>query len=429
MLSPADAAVIARDHALAGLGLLLDAERFTRWLDRACPGHGILRAEPLYLRYKPASSCIAGFRVQAAGGAEVALYAKAYETEHFATVVRRRERARFTDLALPAVKSREHGVMVRHAAGDRELPALRRLADRNLCTGLLEKLSLETDETTQIDMLRYKAERRFVGRVARQGTPIALVKAYTKDAFTPAFLRAREADRAGLARLIGAVPGRAVLALQWLPGIALHHPGADMVPTLRDAGATLASLHAARLSSLETRDRDSYGTAALKAAEAVEVLLPGLGERASALVHRAMTAFEAARPSLSPVHGDFSPDQIIAVSGAASILDWDNLALGEAAADLGSFAASLEADAATGGRSAQSADAALAALMDGYERTARSIPDPIALHRVLGLVRLAPEPFRRRLPDWPDRTAAILGRAETILRTCARDNPFRRRAG
>ena len=55
---------------------------------------------------------------------------------------------------------------------------------------------------------------------------------------------------------------------------------------------------------------------------------------------------------------------------------------------------------------------ARAAFLAGYG----DVPPTVPLYTAVGLLRLAPHPFRSREPDWPDRTAALLDRAEAELR-------------
>jgi len=64
----ADAELAQRDRALPGLEVLLDDERLTTVLDEALPHAHLRRAEVSYLRYKPATNCLARCRLTVAGG-------------------------------------------------------------------------------------------------------------------------------------------------------------------------------------------------------------------------------------------------------------------------------------------------------------------------------------------------------------------------
>ena len=80
---------------------------------------------------------------------------------------------------------------------------------------------------------------------------------------------------------------------------------------------------------------------------------------------------------------------------------------GDPAVDLGSFAAQLTAEAVRTGRSPTSADAALALLLEGHGGDHGDVATHVAAH----LLRRAAEPFRRRWPDWPSATAALVAEA------------------
>ena len=56
------------------------------------------------------------------------------------------------------------------------------------------------------------------------------------------------------------------------------------------------------------------------------------------------------------------------------------------------------------------------ALLQGYRYSARDFtPERLGLYTAIGLLRLAPDPFRHRDPDWAEATEAILWRAERLL--------------
>ena len=77
MLSRADAELVARDRALPGLATLLDPEAFAAALREVAPELEFGAATPTYLRYKPATNCLAAYRLEAPGD-ELLVYAKAY---------------------------------------------------------------------------------------------------------------------------------------------------------------------------------------------------------------------------------------------------------------------------------------------------------------------------------------------------------------
>jgi len=117
-----------------------------------------------------------------------------------------------------------------------------------------------------------------------------------------------------------------------------------------------------------------------------------------------------------PIHGDFDTDQVLFTSEGVAILDFDEAAQGDPVADLGSFAARLEWAALRGDLSAGRAKVLTENLLEGYCRAAHcDLPAHFDLYKAAGLLRVAPHPFRNRLPDWPEQTQAIFDRIESIM--------------
>jgi len=55
-----------------------------------------------------------------------------------------------------------------------------------------------------------------------------------------------------------------------------------------------------------------------------------------------------------------------------------------------------------------------AALLDGYGVADEMWARAIDTYTAIGLLHLAPDPFRRREPDWAQRVSAIIARAQAI---------------
>jgi aminoglycoside phosphotransferase (APT) family kinase protein len=117
-----------------------------------------------------------------------------------------------------------------------------------------------------------------------------------------------------------------------------------------------------------------------------------------------------------PTHGDFYAKQVLLADDSVAILDLDEAVRGDPAADLGNFVAHLERDALRGTLPSSRVELLQNALLEGYRvATHRPIPARTELYAAAGLLRLAPDPFRHREPDWPGRIEAILERTEAIL--------------
>ena len=124
-----------------------------------------------------------------------------------------------------------------------------------------------------------------------------------------------------------------------------------------------------------------------------------------------------------PIHGDFSADQVIISNGNVALVDLDQAVYSDPAADLGSFVARLEYDKLHRDLSPARVEVLASELFRGYRlQTQRDLPARVDLYVAAGLLRLAPHPFRYRESNWPEKTRAILRRAEAIMRIAASDN-------
>lgn len=421
MLSRSDAAVAARDPALPGLALVLDAERVVASLRAALPEVGLLAATPTYLRYKPGTSCVAGFRVTRTDGEPIDLYAKAYRAAQYGEVHARVEVERAWGGAMPARVLLDTAMtVIRPLTNDRALKALRRLAEPQDQAELLRRLlgtRLSSGEEARLELLSYKPERRLVARLIRRGRPVAVLRAYDEADFGPALAGAAFGAAAGGPKLLGALAERRALATGWVRGGTLSlREDTGRADILCRVGATLARLHRLDVVHPMRRTRACEAQAVQQAAEAVRVLCPRLGARAGALARQVADALADAPMRACLVHGDFSPDQVVVDADAIVLIDWDNAASGDPAADLGSFIARIALDALGENPPPYDPDAAGAALCAGYAEASGALPPATMVQTVAGLLRLAPEPFRKRHPAWHERIAALLDRAEALHR-------------
>ncbi len=441
MLAPADAEVARRDPAVPGIALVLDPEAVLARLQQRHPEAGLVAAEALYVRYKPATSCLVGYRVHRTGPAGPALEVsvKAYRQGDGAKAAKTAEAAEAEAGPAGATPAGPGGdwpvttfadelVVVAPAGADRDLPALARLVRPDQRRRLLQALLPEAPDLHAADprCVRYKPERRWVGVVDRDGVPVALVKAFGAGELARARAGLVFAGRTGLVvpALLGTSKRACALAGSWLPGQPLIDrltgPEAATAP-LAEVGAALATLHATPPRRLvhEAPDVDAVATAT--AAAAVGALVPRLGPAAASAAASLCRRLAALPVRTAARHGDFSADQVVLGGRGVGLIDFDNTAVGDPTADLGQFLADLEA-AEVDGRLAPGRARSLAAdLVTGYEGAGGVVPDgALALHTAAALVRRAVEPFRHRRPDWPRRTEELLDRVAALAGEGAR---------
>ncbi|MGH9943245.1 MAG: phosphotransferase, partial [Pyrinomonadaceae bacterium] len=264
---------------------------------------------------------------------------------------------------------------------------------------------------------------RYVAAWRVGGRNVAVLKAYVSGDYEAARANARAFESRGrlrLAQLLGDSDRRGVLAFEWLEGKPLSGmiSAPDFDPSaIATVGAALVELHAQHPGNLVRLERKTEAAGLLRLARWMGDVWPRLAHQADDLASRIADQLLAAPSVCTPIHGDFYARQVLVADGMAAILDLDRAAYAEPAQDLGKFIAHVERDSLRGDFSPNRAAQIKEALLEGYRhKTGNLLPRRIRLHTAAGLLRLAPEPFRYREPDWPERAKAIIERAEQILR-------------
>ncbi|MFN3276850.1 MAG: phosphotransferase [Paracoccus hibiscisoli] len=357
MLQPADRAIVARDPALPGLALLLDPQAVAALLGAP--------VNPVHLRYKPGTSCMATFRMGAGFVTLRALTRTRFDDD------RPSPRRAALQRRLP-----DHAVIIQPPQADRRITALR-------------KGAVPDDAVA----LRFKPERRLV---LRRGD--TMIKAMSPATWDRALRGAQFGAGHGGPQVMALDAKHHLITTAWLPG---HSAEAAPASVHARIGAALAALHRG---TADLPPRAPFAPPA--ALDDLAVLAPDLSAPIDRLRHALMLLHP--QGPLVPSHGDFSADQVmIAPDGTLSIVDWDEAGLAPAAHDLGTYLARLDHDALTG----TPTDDRAQALLQGYGPP----PPDLAAHHAAALAALATEGFRTRRPDWPDLARRLLDRALQIV--------------
>lgn len=464
-LNDADHALIARDTDLPGLGLLLDEEALLDEVGRQMPAADVARIRIDYLRYKPGTSCMAGLRVIDTLGRTQHAFARALTAsnpdwdQHAARLQKRAALdGRFSAHVLPRTR-----LLLASAVHDRRITALGTLLNTpGTLDGshpLPDDLGIEQhlyEREIQAHVLRYKPERRMVLQLRQGSRPVGVLRACTEREFpaTEAGARLARAFQGTAPLAVGAT--RHFLVMPWQRGQSLDMLGNDTARAVQelsahgevqpadmpqldlglfaDIGLRLGELHEARIAHPVHRTVADDIDALTRAAGSIARLLPALGGRAHSLADRTAQALQQASTGWQPciTHGDLSLEQMVRDPlGQLQFIDWDNAALGDPMADAGSLLARLATQYLARSRTAPTPET-LADLLDTvHDALARGIDASSALpaalsaraphtrrragwHTVAGLLRLAPEGFRRRRPSWPEQMEQIVALAEYL---------------
>ncbi|MQA03920.1 MAG: hypothetical protein GEV07_14750 [Streptosporangiales bacterium] len=398
MLTAADRELVTREPAIPGLRVALDPDAL---LELFLPQWPAGQPQPQsahvrYVRYKPGTSLLAGVELRTATESARA-FVKAYGRGGEAKVAKLRANGDADPVGWGALVDDELNLVFADATADRALPGLRRLT---------------TTADGRLQPLRYKPERRWVGRHHQAAGVVRLVKVH-RPRTTAGYLAAQHAlTAAGLPvpALHSADSETGVLTYDWFDGTPLDQlaPTADQ---LHEAGALLARLHRA---AGPVQGRPPNPTADVGAAvEAIAAIAPRCATVAQSAVLSALHARRALEPVTTTVHGDFSADQLIARPTGLGLVDLDRVRTDDPVTDLATWVAAELA----GGRAPADAEPAdvLGPLLTGYlAGTDLAVHRRLAVATTLALLHRAVEPFRHRAPDWLPQTEALVHAADRM---------------
>lgn len=425
MLTSENANVVARDPRLPALRVFLDDDAALQVFKQHCPEIEPHSATCNYLRYKPGTSCLASYTVVTAGGGGL-FYAKAYPQGKSEKISKVLGRERYQNESRPSVFAvSELSAVFTTFPYDHELPALQMLEASEGSIPLLSRLAPDEKDMQNATVVpvRYKPERRFVARLDVAGKAVAVLKVHTE----PRYQQARRAMKSlaplakfTTAKALGHSDRYCTQLLSWLEGSSLNSlidRGQIKAESFAAAGACLAHLHRQSLEKLPRRLPAYESNEVSQQANEFKYVEDTMQGRLLRLTNSCADALADVAVNPVPTHGDFHPGQVLVGDGSASLIDLDNVALGNPAYDLGSFMAQLEYAHLSGAILKSDKEASSRAFLQGYQSVA-SMPftsHAVNTYTAASLVRLIHEPFRHRASDWQNRQEAILQSAEELI--------------
>ena len=424
MLSPVENDLIHRDPDLPGLATALNPDAFAEALRGAAPGADLRKAQITYRRYKPHRFCRVAYRLDVAG-TEMDLGVRVCLPKDLGMWTNESEAARMVGPFRPGrIVFQDRALLITVFPNDLKLAAVQYLADAAQRKRVLRELLPDFPNLWQAELhcLRYRPERRYVAELRAADGTRALLKAYTARAYSRGKHNAQAFASRGLlrvAKLLGSSDQHRLLAFEWLPGRLLLErcagPEWDRA-AVTATGAALAMLHEQDGAALCCWTREGEAKDLLSLAAEIGFICPQLARRATELA-RCLALKLSREPAVRcAVHGDFSANQVLVSDGSVAIVDLDWAGHGDPADDLGNFLAQAERNALRGELPRERVASLRAALLDGYSQgTHQPAPARVGLYTAVQVFRRMRFPFRAGEPDWPQRTEALLGRAEEIL--------------
>jgi aminoglycoside phosphotransferase (APT) family kinase protein len=420
-----DAALVASDPALPGLGTVLDDERFAAALQGRLTAVQVDYAQATSARYLPGKHCVVTYRLMVSG-AELEVYAQAHTRESFARHAANLSKRKVDATGLGAgIALRESSVLVLPFTGDPGIPVLADLGNVDRRHDLLAELLPEDPSlwAARIEPLRYWPERRFTCCLTVDGKPRAALKAYAAARFEEAAQAAaafRDCVAPRISRLIARSDQHRILVFEWIAGDRLERAVADSSldpEILERVGSALAALHNHPATRLRSRSPSDRAAVVRVRADRIATMCTDLARPARALATRLAAELAQAAPEQRAIHGDFSSANVLMTAEVPAIIDLDSAGRGDPVTDLGSFAALLERQALHEGIPRARVDGFLGAVLSGYRgtRSTRIDPSRLRVWTAAELVTRAPAVFRRCREGWRRQLAALIARAEEVL--------------
>jgi aminoglycoside phosphotransferase (APT) family kinase protein len=427
MLSRADAELARRDRDLPGFSRLLDADAMAEELF-SLGFRDLVGVTADYVRYKPGSSCLVGYRLRI-GVSEFRAHGKIFADPVGAKAEKARSRATWQpdpDALLHrggGILMEKSGALLSFYPFDADLPALRRFEDTVAGPPLRKRVFRDFSEipADSLEILAYKPERRLVARLASPSRQEFVVRFYATPEQERASRLARwvsDGEYLRIAKRVGGSKSYSIAALEWLPGTDLR----DLVrfesnkvsESLEIVTRAIAEFHhssAALRAELPEWD-PRQGT--IDFARTIGWLSPPNADRATSLADRIVSALSDQQFERKLVHGDLYDKQIVLMNPGVGLLDLDQIGVGDPRQDLGLFLAHWERDRILGQLGKSHAEIA-EELVLYYERATGSTLVGLPVFVAAALFRLAQHPFRNRLEDWPRVLDAILTRVGELL--------------
>lgn len=208
------------------------------------------------------------------------------------------------------------------------------------------------------------------------------------------------------------------LLLEPVEGSRVADLDAEELPRgYRQLGAALASLHSLEAPEGLTAFERLTPARASHAGLVIGTARPDARREASSLAEELARLWEPSGEARVCLHGDVHPKNCVARGGAFALIDLDQCAVGDAAADLGSLLASLTYGRITSGESRPSTETLGEAFLSGYA-SVRALPSPASLRWHTAAALLAERALRavnRVRPEGLARLRELLAAASDVL--------------
>lgn len=420
------------DPNLPGLATLFDENAMIRLLaDVLPPGDGpaVIGYRPRYIRYKPGTSCLLqvdlavrdDVGVERTVGAHLKLVLDDRALRQLATErmrqLQERSQSAFPDLPSPlAANIPRLNALFQVYPVDYDLKFLARAADP---VWMADEVGQAFGDHSIVlsgdpELVRYKPERKALFRYDLSHGPHERLygKLHSDDRGTN--LTALTAALIDLGVVTPPVamtlPRRRFIAHAEAVGIPLAalRGSASYAGWMEPLAGSMRELQQVELPGLGSHRLADEIAGVKETARLLGTIAPRLAIRLDRVTNDIAARLSGVSDLLHTAHGDFYDDQAVVSGSGLALIDLDEMRLAHPAIDAGNMLAHLISGQDRGDDVAGAATAFREAVLTRDPTLAPNL----AAFEAAALLRLAPGPFRRLEPDWPEGIARILTLAE-----------------
>jgi tRNA A-37 threonylcarbamoyl transferase component Bud32 len=363
-------------------------------------------------------------------GQPIYIYAKAFSTETIQKLKKYEQRSKLLDFSatestVKASVLTELQSIILPCASDYKLTQLNTIISSRSRQELLQRTLPQPFDlkTTSLQVLRYKPERRWVATLQLNQHDRVLVKAYTDGGYQVARNNAEVWQTIAPTHTVPFLGGSSIdhlLIFPWIIGQPLSTllNSSLVCDGMTQTGEILAQLHHQKFYPLPTITRTDEATQILTLASDLTYLCPEWTKRIQTIAVQLATCLLHLPQMTCPIHGDFNAEQVLVHANQVKLIDFDRSVCGDSAIDLGSLIAKLHWSELRKQITPTDREHLTTSFLAGY-RTASShslADEHILLYTLIGLLRIASEPFRSGESQWLEQIELILQRIELLMK-------------
>lgn len=184
---------------------------------------------------------------------------------------------------------------------------------------------------------------------------------------------------------------------------------------LTKTAEALAALHSARFPLEQMRDGERLARSIRRRRNVLKAAHPDLRKRVRALTSELADRVERETTVIAPTHGDFHHTNILAGADNVSIIDFDEMAMGDPASDAGRFIASLSIPSLRIFGDLRGPEKAKQHFLQPYLKKTGIDIERVLLFEAASYLTSAATAFRLQRENWQAHIEMLIDRSEKIL--------------